>query len=409
MFCTNMIIRNISRHRMTSILTCFICTLVSLFLSLYLANISASQKQLERLPDVIPVSAHISNISGSRTVGLMINGPLIESISNSNEVRDLLYTTRLAANLAPETPDEETGFKEIAITGMNTLSAFPLLSEDDIVFAKGSVRDFLSGQQAGFIVQDLFLQDNRLEIGDSVELSLYCFRYGEIYNELYYEKVDDLSIDIVGSFSLSSPPVGVEMPVMFCAAGWVEVLLDTYGLTFYADSVGFIVQDPHQLNEFKAKMKDLGLMSINPQADYSSVVGTGLSVNDETFIQSATSLQKNLTLMRTFLPLVLLLIILIGYIASYLMMISRRPEIAQMRSLGVGHKMCAALLSTENAALALLGCLIGVMAASLLTGDRIWEGLIIAAAFFLSYMCGVVVAVLALGRFSVMKVLIKTE
>jgi hypothetical protein len=410
MFYLSTLLRNIRRQGFKSLLVCFIGILVTVFLSLYLGNIAASRKQLNHLPEVIPVNAHISNLNGSKAVGLLINERLIEQIKATDMVKNLRYTIQLRANFAPETPEEELGFKYISIIGVNDIEAFSLLSAENIKWADGIPEDFLGGQQAGVIVDESFLKDNDLHIGGQVNLSLYSMDYGEILNEIYYRNIDDIAIEIVGSFTINGTQQGtVIMPNIICPVGWVEELLRAYDIDVYADSANFVVSEPLKLNDFKSAMDDLGFQSVNAQADSYSLGGIGLLVNDETFVRSAGSLQKNLTMMRVFMPFIILLIVLVGYIASYLVMQSRRMEVAVMRSLGVDQKSCILVLSAENAVLVLLGCLIGIVAAVRMTGIGIWEVLMITAVFLASYMGGVVAALLKLCRFSVMEVLTRSE
>jgi hypothetical protein len=410
MFYVSTLLRNIRRQGFKSILVCFIGILVTIFLSLYLGNIAASRKQLNHLPDVIPVNAHISNISGSKAVGLLIKGDLIKQVKATDMVKNLRYTIQLRANFAPETPEEALGFKYISIMGVNDIEAFSLLSAEDIKWADGIPEDYLQGQQAGAIVDEVFLQDNDLHIGDEVNLSLYSLDFGERLNELYYRNIDDIAIEIVGSFTITGTAQGtVMMPNLICPVGWAEELLRAYDMDIYADSANFVVREPLKLNDFKSAMDDLGFQSVNAQADSYSLGGIGLLVNDETFVRSASSLQKNLTIMRVFMPFIILLIVLVGYIASYLVMQSRRMEVAVMRSLGVDQRNFILVLSAENAVLILIGCLIGIVAAVRMTGIGIWEVLMVTIVFFASYMGGVVAALLKLCRFSVMEVLTRSE
>ena len=305
MFYVSMVFRNIRRHGFKSLLTGFVCVLVVLFLFMYMGSISASQKQLDRLPDALPVSAQISNHSGSQVVGLLIDGSVIKQLDASDTTKDLLYTTRLAANIAPETPEEEDGYKTIAITGANDLAAFPFLTEKDVSLTGGSARDIMQGQQTGVIAADTFLLDRNLKPGDNVALALYSIDFDDDQIMVKYRKICDVEVFIAGSFTPSDATGPVEMPAIICWAGWVEELLSAYGLPFYADSASFFVRDPIRLNDFKAEMGKLGFVSVDPQAK-PNLSGIGLSVNDKTFISSAGSLQKNLSLMRTFLPFILI-------------------------------------------------------------------------------------------------------
>jgi len=374
-----------------------------------MGNIYANQKQLSRLPEVIPVSARVCNYAGSQTVGLLIDEAIIWKIKASDFVKDLRYTSLLAANFAPEMPEQEDGYKVITITGLNDISAFPVLSADDIQFEGGFSTDFLQGHEANVIAQEHFLEDNMISFGDIITLSVYSFDFGKIPNTTNYRKIANVEVKVVGRFTPSAQASSTLMPSIICPMGWVEDIHTTYSIPFYADSAVFVVNDPLHLNDFKSAMKEYGLILVNPQANTLAISGEALLVNDKAFIQSAGSLKKNLTLMHTFLPLILIIVILVGYIASYLLIQSRRNEFAIMRSLGTSRKNCEAMLSVENLILALFGCLIGTLFAVFITSLGVLEGFTISIVFVISYMSGSFFAVHRLGKFSVMEVLTKAE
>ena len=173
---------------------------------------------------------------------------------------------------------------------------------------------------------------------------------------------------------------------------------------FFADSARFRVSQPLELNRFKEEMDKLGLMPVISQAN-STQRGTSLTVNDETFIKAATRLKENITLQRMIMPFIILIVGLLGFVVSYLLLQSRRPEIAIMRSLGVSQRSCFVMLLFESAILELSGSLLGVAAAMMLIDVDIVLGLAVVIPFFAIYMAGTAVALILLGRFSVMQVL----
>ena len=76
-----------------------------------------------------------------------------------------------------------------------------------------------------------------------------------------------------------------------------------------------------------------------------------------------------------------------------------------MRSLGVSQRSCFIMLLFESAVLELAGSLAGVAAALLLVKVDFVLGLAVVVPFFAVYMAGTAVALIMLGRFSVMQVL----
>lgn len=108
------------------------------------------------------------------------------------------------------------------------------------------------------------------------------------------------------------------------------------GIEFLADSGSFVVKDPFRMNECKEEMEGIGMLPVASRADF-SYDGNALTIMDESFIRSAEALEENLALLRGMLPFVAAIIVLIGYICSYLSIQSRQEEYALLRSLGAGR------------------------------------------------------------------------
>lgn len=79
------------------------------------------------------------------------------------------------------------------------------------------------------------------------------------------------------------------------------------------------------LNGFKEEMQEIGLKEIIPEAD-TSYTGYALVVRDADFIASATHLRHSIELLQAFLPVVCILVLMIGYVVSYLAGNSRREN-----------------------------------------------------------------------------------
>lgn len=109
--------------------------------------------------------------------------------------------------------------------------------------------------------------------------------------------------------------------------------------------------------------------------------------------------------MRTFTPFILVGVGLVGFVVSYLLLHSRRPETAIMRSMGMSERNCLMLFFIENSALCLIGCAFAIMLAVLFSAVSAILAITVVSLFFLCYMAGTVIALRLLSRFSVMAVL----
>lgn len=128
---------------------------------------------------------------------------------------------------------------------------------------------------------------------------------------------------------------------------------------------------------------------------------------DESFVDAVGSLGRYISFSRILFPVLFLVVGLLGFIISWLMVSSRRMELAVMRGLGAspGHAFAAFFL--EQAALCLAGCLAGVLAMALLyPGSAVW---LAGAGFLACYLAGCALSVLTAGRTNLMRLLSERE
>ena len=202
---------------------------------------------------------------------------------------------------------------------------------------------------------------------------------------------------------------GVYPPQVIVPLLWAREAFQEQNIPFVANAASFYIKNPLQINEFKREMKEeLHMLQINPASDY-SYSGNALAVNDKTFLLSASRIQDNIGLLTAFLPFVLFVIVLIGYITSYLLIQNRRGQYATMRSLGVSSRLCFLILFMESLIVELIGGTIGIIISVLLTkqsGNILYLTFLI---FIFCYISGTTVALYLLGRVSVMKALAQRD
>lgn len=87
--------------------------------------------------------------------------------------------------------------------------------------------------------------------------------------------------------------------------------------------------------------------------------GCVLEVRDNDFITSATSLRRSLEMLQMFFPVICVLVLMIGYVVSYLSGNSRREEFALLRLQGVKKMNSSLMFLSEQMILVLVGNLIG--------------------------------------------------
>jgi ABC-type antimicrobial peptide transport system permease subunit len=167
------------------------------------------------------------------------------------------------------------------------------------------------------------------------------------------------------------------------------------------------VADPLQLNKFKKEMKSIGLLQKSPTADY-NYQGISLTVRDSTFRFLGNQLLQSIDTLQSFLPLVGITIVCIGYITSFLLINTRQKEFALMRAIGVGRGMCFRLFLLEQLLIILVGEILGGGIAFLLFQSSVTVA-IAGSIFFISYLSGCMFALWRMGRTSVINALFSME
>ena len=381
--------------------------LIVVFLFLFFRGLETNLRQLEALPKSIPIEARINNLNGTLSSGMLIRESVIDALDQSSYVTDLDYTAELTATLGEMSEDEATdagAFTLPLCLGVNRAEAYPELTSGKVLFANGDGSELLAGKEPVCVMRKQELDDFGLALGDKVQMTLFNITYPNDNAMKRFHRLGMYEVRIVGSFDpLTSESTARPAQVLFPVA-WLRAIFAQKEILFFADSARFQVAQPLELNRFKAELHKIGLMPVISQAN-ATQRGTSLVVNDETFIKAATRLKENITLQRMIMPFVILIVGLLGFVVSYLLLQSRRPEIAIMRSLGVSQRSCFVMLLFESAVLELSGSLAGVVATSFFAEVDIALGLAVILPFFVVYMAGTAVALSLLGRFSVMQVL----
>lgn len=180
----------------------------------------------------------------------------------------------------------------------------------------------------------------------------------------------------------------------------IDVLLDES----YVASFSFTLKDARRLTEFKDTLEEIGFSGPKQDRD----IRVAITIEDKDFVESISSIAQRSTYMEILYPVLLVLVCSVGVIASFLMINSRREEIAVMRGLGAQKKRIFRTFLYEQLLLLAAGLLIGVVvwlsfgdAAQLKTPDLY--------AFFVCYALGAGIALILQNRKSAITILSEKE
>lgn len=410
MFVISRINKNISRHKKKSLLSILISAMIILFLLLYIANIEKNESQLLKLSETIPVTGGVCNIDGSLNVGLQIDFEKLQEMCDTGLIKDEVITTQTYADLTTRTYEGKSHRPNYSFVGSNSLSAFTSFSPEDVFYIDNYDENFLKGNEPVCIVKEKFMKEQNIKPGDELEIVAYAPEYNnEGWETFKYKKIGIVKMKVIGNYNYhSSIDSEDEAPAIISPMGFVKTIYNGTDMKSYASSASFTLKDSLKINEFKNKMEDIGFLSMDMQAGFSRV-GEALTINDETFIMSATQLTKSFNMLKNFAPFIFIIVAAIGFISSYLLMQSRQREFAIMRSLGTSKRKCFRIIFLESLILVLLGSILGVIVSNNIVKINIKTAGLTLLSFIIFYMLGTVVALLLLNRFSVMAILSKTD
>ena len=370
------ILVNIRRHYKKSILNILISLLTVIVMALYLGNLTSTKQQLDELPERLPISVQIWNVSGDSNSGLFIQPRVLDAVYGSSYTKEIVEGAKLLGRLPQENAEN---LQDLWIQGLNRPECIEGLEEEDIKWSEGWDWDAFQKSQDVCIVNQASIDK---ELGSQLPLSLQHYQLLLSGIGLEIKDLRQVSMEVVGMWDSSG----------------------TDEQTYFASSLSFLVKDSMKLNELKQELKDAGFQTVVPGSTF-SYAGAGVRVDDVIFIRSVTSLEKSLSLLQGFLPFVLLVVIMVGYIVSHLLLQGRREEYAIMRALGTSRRRCTVLFLAEHILLAAAGGAVGAATGLILRWAGIGAIASVWLVFFICYILGASAAMWMFGRFSVAAVL----
>ena len=346
---------SIKRRKTQNLVTVGISVMLVLLLNLYFGSIRSYQTQLADLSENVPIFCQITNLNGTMGNELFISEQIVEALEQSAYVKDLSYMTVVMAGEGDFKEIEYSKYLNLYVVGANDVEAVGEMTADMFSLDEQSLDELLASDRMECIVNEEALIKRGWEIGDRITLKCYYYDPASEFQKIQLHSMGGtVEVTIAGTMKETEGKTNAIQTDIIIPGKASRNLFAQFGLKFFADTVTFHVNNPLDLNGFKEEMQDIGLMEIVPEAG-NSYTGYALVVRDADFIASATHLRHSTELMQSFLPVVCILVLLIGYVVSYLAGNSRREEFALMRLQGVKKLSAAFLFLTEQMILVLIG------------------------------------------------------
>ncbi|MDO4305853.1 MAG: hypothetical protein Q4C77_03395 [Eubacteriales bacterium] len=399
------ILCSIRKRRVKNLITIGISMALVILLSLYFGNIHSYQKQLDDFAENVPIYCQITNKNGSRETGLFISDDIVQGIQNSDLVKDETCMVWLMAGEGDFEPKDWAGNINLWVHGANRAEAVPGLAEDGISLEQGTPDAFFSSDKLTCLVKEDTLARRGWKVGDKILLNFFFFTFDNATMGLscYTNPLELAEVEIVGTMKEGNITTAAVFSDIVLPFETVRAMYQREEVAFLADTVSFSVKDPLKLNEFKEKMKGLGLQE-KDLAAMDSYSGISLAVKDGNFISMASDLRQAIEYMEAFLPIVILMVLLIGYVVSNLLGGSRMEEYILLRLQGAGRWKSAVGFWSEQMFLVWIGIVTGDILVGLFYPEPATIALV-TGILVTAYLAGAAVAYWRMSRGSVMQLL----
>ena len=175
-----------------------------------------------------------------------------------------------------------------------------------------------------------------------------------------------------------------------------EKICGENGGKFFINSMIFDIEDNHRLQEFKAKLVELGL-------DGSGEEAVRAAIDDRILQGTVAPIESNLAMLEGLFAFFFAVIVVIGFFLCFLLARNRKAEYAVMRMLGESVARITGKALSEQSILCLIGIAVGAV---LVTVTQLGKAEpLICGAILLCYTVGAAVAVLMTVRVNVMEIL----
>lgn len=353
------IICSIKRRKAANLVTVGISIMLVILLNLYFGSIRSYQTQLSDLSENVPIFCQITNLNGTMGNEIFVSETYVKALEQSAHVKDLSYMTIFMAGEGDFKEVEYSKYLNLFVAGANNVEALGEMTHDMFSLDAQSLDELLASDRMECIVNENVLKKRGWKVGDRITLKCYYYDPASEFRKIQIHPMGGtVEMTIAGTMEETLGKTNAMQTDIVIPGRTSQNLFAQFGLKFFADTVTFHVKNPMDLNGFKEEMQEIGLKEIIPEAD-TSYTGYALVVRDADFIASATHLRHSIELLQAFLPVVCILVLMIGYVVSFLAGNSRREEFSLMRLQGVKKFPAAFLFLTEQLILVLTGNVVG--------------------------------------------------
>lgn len=400
---------------------------IVIFISVISSTLAAYEA---RLDDVytMDISAYATGLSGRAVSGLLIDQREVDYIESTGYVEDMSLSverTYLFAGVlehngevvsdyaAPIIPQHQYAFEtwvNMVMRGPSVFFTNDMLASGEFFFSEGVETEFMDGFDIACLSADVPADGAGYCLVPDTLMAEYDLSYGDVICvwELRGFVPVEWLLRVVGSFKKASTDENIyaqlalvdeDRPAHTPGGG-----IFTEDWPIHYGSLRFNVTSTTALTPLKDALSDYGFSEVGRMGSSR----TAIVVDDDAFIESVSSLTKHISRLKALYPALFALTMAIGYVVSYLLMLSRRGELAIMRLLGAQRTRVFFSFYLEQTLLCLAGAALALALwriASPYTALQLRSVLIFIGCYFL----GSALSVIVMNASNVMAALAERE
>ena len=395
--------RSLKRHGKKTAIALLVSAVLGAFLCQFAGSVEGYRQRLVELSEKAELRVTFVNTSGTREIGLKIYDDKLQALEESGMLQAGLYVANCWFSDGTE-DDRPNPLNPKRLTQdiVAYTNASPLGGAEAVNWFEGYDASVLASDQAVCLLPQERFDRLGYQPGDTVHIQ---FITGGSNGKSVFPG-QEMDMAIAGTFASEDAALsgfGMVCPYRTMRRGLKESKLNIWPTQAY-----LTIPDSEDLNAVKALLQELEidpldntLRALSTWAEY----GNTAIINDGVYIGTAEPTQRTLDLLRSLYPAVFAAVALIALLASYLLIQSRREEIALQRSLGVGRGRIFGLFIGESACLCVLGAALGCLFSVCVAGTPLAALALPLLGYVGSYLLGSAIAVLLTLRTGVLAVL----
>lgn len=299
-------------------------------------------------------------------------------------------------------------YSDPAVTWLDGLDA-SVLSETNLTPLLLRNPDLPDTEPIPAVCTTEFLARHGLKLGDTFGCMVqYENRWG-------YPVELPVTLQAVGSYAQRDgkahiyAPLSLHAPMALLTGGELPGGMEERAAAHLANQVSFRtcrfrLASAGELDAVRQRLWQQGFSAVGSTSGNRTTV----LLRDAAFLKLTESMTRNIAMGRVMSAVLSLLVVVLGFLISWLMTFSRRREFALMRGFGAKRRQVFASFFMEQVILSLSGCLAGCAALYWLYAGGLAQPLA-AAAYLICYLLGAAVSILIIGKTDLMALLTVRE